>query len=150
MRATAREFRLQLELERRFNELTAELERAGEEPTEERLDDLKAEFCRVVAAHGVEAALREKVKVATEERPGVPFVLDGGLELGGDILTPKRHATLERFKRAIEHWERNKAAPTHRLRRELELLRPYWTDGISMQEAVERYERANPGTGGVE
>jgi hypothetical protein len=149
-----RKFLVIEEMARRVYDVRDEFIAAGELPTDERVrailreryDDLRDdERCLDLLAAQVQYQVdKEQTAEAKEERPGLNP--GGTLRLNENDRVLKPFATLDELERAIAFDEREAVAegrePSRQLRKELDLLRPYWTAGAAMSEAVASYEQA--------
>jgi hypothetical protein len=76
------------------------------------------------------------------EFPPAEYRLDGGRRIA------RRYARLEHMEEAIRYAEASGVPDEEvaRMKRELELLRPYWGPGVTKEEAIRAYYDANPPT----
>jgi hypothetical protein len=87
-----------------------------------------------------------------EEGGAYPFGLDGVYELSRDGRIARRYAHLCHAEEALAYADTNGAGPrgeeAREIRRELELLRPYWAPGVTQEEAVAAYDADRVQVGG--
>lgn len=142
---------------KRARELRIEFQDKGEEFTQgeflEALISISQDIVSGLALEGLKA-IAQKVddessnpRKTDDSQERKLFDLEGEYRLGETVRIAKRYARIEHAERALEIKEENLRkveAAYIRDREELELLRPYWLNGITQEEAKSAYEEDHP------
>ena len=115
----------------------------------EDLEDCRDEAYAALVDHVLKTVDRKRA-AAGDDDDQMTFFDVGGVYRFGDLRRiAKRSATLDHALESLSIDEANFAAvarANERKRKEIDLLRPYWTEGVTKEEAVEAYWSENEQT----